>query len=59
MKKVGYRSFYKVPQARVQYEILLSYNENGIKIMPYMQLIAAMLFMVYKKLNNLSDIMSA
>lgn len=31
-----------------------SYNENGIRIMMYMTMIAAMLFMVYKKMNKLS-----
>jgi hypothetical protein len=32
----------------------ISYSENGIKVMVYMTLIAAMLVLVYKKLNQIS-----
>lgn len=46
--------FFRFLKQELNLKHLMSYNENGIKIMMYMTLIAAMLVMAYKKENNLS-----
>lgn len=45
--------FFRFLKQELNLKHLVSYNENGIRIMMYMTLIAAMLFMAYKQLNQL------
>lgn len=45
--------FFKFLKQELNLKHLVSRNENGIKVMLYMSLIAAMLLMLYKKLNNI------
>lgn len=45
--------FFKFLKQELNLKHLVSRNINGIKVMLYMSLIAAMLLMLYKKLNNI------
>jgi|SRR5580700_3420174 hypothetical protein len=45
--------FFRFLKQEMNLKHMTSYSENGIRVMMYMTLIAAMLFMVYKKLNKL------
>ncbi|WP_255077286.1 transposase, partial [Lacihabitans sp. CCS-44] len=46
--------FFRFIKQELNVSHLVSLNENGIKVMLYMTLIAAMLILVYKHTNNLS-----
>lgn len=46
--------FFRFIKQELNVSHLVSLNENGIKVMLYMTLIAAMLILVYKQANNLS-----
>lgn len=46
--------FYRFIKQELNFKHLLSMDSNGIRVMMYMTLIAAMLVMIYKKLNNVS-----
>lgn len=46
--------FFRFVKQELNVSHLVSLNENGIKVMLYMTLIAAMLILVYKHANNLS-----
>ncbi|MCP9757442.1 IS4/IS5 family transposase, partial [Lacihabitans sp. CCS-44] len=46
--------FFRFIKQELNVSHLVSLNENGIKVMLYMTLIAAMLILVYKHANNLS-----
>lgn len=46
--------FFRFLKQEMNFSHLLSRNENGIKVMVYVTLIAAMLVLVYRKLNQLS-----
>lgn len=46
--------FFKFLKQEMNLKHFTSYSENGIKVMLYVTLIAAMLIMIYKKLNQLS-----
>ena len=45
--------FFKFIKQHLHFKHFFSYNENGIKVMMYMTMIAAVLLLLYKKLNNL------
>lgn len=45
--------FFRFLKQELNLKHFLSYSDNGIEVMMYMTLIASMLLMVYKKLNNL------
>jgi hypothetical protein len=45
--------FFRFIKQELNFSNLVSYNENGIKVMMYMVLITAMLIMFYKKVNNI------
>ncbi len=47
--------FFKFLKQEMNLKHFTSYRENGIKVMLYVTLIAAMLIMIYKKLNQLSS----
>jgi hypothetical protein len=47
--------FFRFLKQEMNFKHFLSYNENGIKVMVYMTLIAAMLIMIYKKQNEISS----
>lgn len=51
--------FFRFLKQELNLKHFLSYNLNGIKVMFYVTLIAAMLIMLYKKLNNLDGFKSA
>lgn len=46
--------FFKFLKQEMNLRRFTSYSENGIKVMLYITLIAAMLILIYKKLNQLS-----
>ena len=46
--------FFRFLKQELNLKHFLSYSENGIQVMMYMTLIAAMLLMIYKKINGLS-----
>ena len=46
--------FFRFLKQELNLRHFMSYNENGIQVMMYMTLIAAMLLMVYKKMNSLT-----
>ena len=45
--------FFRFLKQELNFSKLLSYNENGIKVMMYMTLIAAMMILIYKKVNKI------
>lgn len=45
--------FFRFIKQELGFTHLLSYNENGTRVMMYMVLITAMLILVYKKVNNI------
>ena len=45
--------FFRFIKQELNFSNLVSYNENGIKVMLYMILITAMLILVYKKVNKI------
>jgi hypothetical protein len=45
--------FFRFIKQELNFSNLVSYNENGIKVMLYMVLITAMLILVYKKVNKI------
>ena len=47
--------FFKFLKQEMNLKHFISYSENGIKVMLYIILIAAMLIMLYKKLNQLDS----
>jgi hypothetical protein len=47
--------FFKFLKQEMNLKHFTSYSENGIKVMLYVTLIAAMLILIYKKLNQLSS----
>jgi IS4 transposase len=53
----GYRwdieVFFRFLKQELNFDSIKPYNENGIKVMMYMTLIAAMLILLYKKVNKI------
>jgi hypothetical protein len=47
--------FFKFLKQEMNFKHFISYSENGIKVMIYVTLIAAMLIMIYKKINDLES----
>jgi Transposase DDE domain len=47
--------FFKFIKQHLHFKHFLSYNENGIKVMMYMTMIAAILILIYKKLNEIKS----
>jgi len=47
--------FFKFIKQHLHFKHFLSYNENGIKVMMYMTMIAATLILIYKKLNDIKS----
>jgi len=47
--------FFKFIKQHLHFKHFLSYNENGIKVMMYMTMIAATLILIYKKLNEIKS----
>lgn len=45
--------FFRFIKQELNFSKLVSYNENGIKVMLYMILITAMLILIYKKVNKI------
>lgn len=45
--------FFRFIKQELNFSNLVSYNENGIRVMMYMTLITAMLVLIYKKVNNI------
>jgi IS4 transposase len=45
--------FFRFIKQELDFTHLLSYNENGTRVMMYMILVTAMLILVYKKVNNI------
>lgn len=45
--------FFKFIKQHLHFKHFLSYNENGIKVMMYVAMIAAILILLYKKLNKI------
>jgi len=45
--------FFRFIKQELNFSNLVTYNENGIKVMMYMILITAMLILIYKKVNNI------
>jgi IS4 transposase len=49
------RGVFKFIKQHLHFKHFLSYNENGIKVMMYMTMIAATLILIYKKLNEIKS----
>jgi len=47
--------FFKFLKQEMNFKHFISYSENGIKVMLYVTLIAAMLILIYKKLNRVES----
>jgi hypothetical protein len=47
--------FFKFLKQEMNFKHFISYSENGIKVMLYVTLIAAMLIQIYKKLNSIES----
>jgi Transposase DDE domain len=47
--------FFKFIKQHLHFKHFMSYNENGIKVMMYMTMIAAILILIYKKLNEITS----
>ena len=45
--------FFRFIKQELNFSNLVSYNENGIRVMMYMILITAMLILIYKQANNI------
>lgn len=45
--------FFRFIKQELNFSTLLTYNENGIKVMMYMILITAMMILIYKKVNKI------
>jgi hypothetical protein len=45
--------FFRFIKQELNFSTLVSYNENGIKVMMYMVLITAMMILIYKKVNKI------
>lgn len=45
--------FFKFIKQHLHFKHFLNYSENGIKVMMYMTMIAALLLLLYKKLNKI------
>ena len=52
-KRWDIECFFRFLKQEMGFNHLIARNENGIKIMAYVTLIAAMLVLVFKKLNNM------
>jgi hypothetical protein len=47
--------FFKFIKQHLHFKHFISYNENGIKVMMYTTMIAAILILIYKKLNKIEN----